>query len=106
MLAIGSDAGSKDRHGTSLETLKYMVAASEGLTLIPALAAETGPGLRFLPLPAPDFARDIVLVWRRRDARDQEFRDLAAILREIAASRLKPVQPLGSGSSLEAAKVG
>ena len=106
VLAFCSDVGSKDRHGTSLETLKYMVAAGEGLTLIPALAAETGPGLRFLPLPAPDFARDIVLAWRRRDARDQEFRDLAAILREIAASRLKPVQALGSSSSLEITKAG
>ncbi len=83
-LAFCSDVGSKDRHGTSLETLKYMVAAGEGYTLVPALATETGPGVHFSPLPAPEFARDIVLVWRRRDARAGEFRGLAGALRGIA----------------------
>jgi LysR family hydrogen peroxide-inducible transcriptional activator len=94
VLAFCSDVGSNDRHSTSLETLKYMVAAGEGLTLIPALAAESGPGVKFSPLPADDFARDIVLVWRRRDARAQEFRDLAAVLKEISALRLKAVRVL------------
>jgi LysR family transcriptional regulator, hydrogen peroxide-inducible genes activator len=106
VLAFCSDVGSKDRQGTSLQTLKYMVAAGEGLTLIPALAAETGPGLRFMPLPARDFARDIVLVWRRRDARGQEFRDLAGIFRDIAASKLKPVQTLGPSSLSQASTAG
>ena len=53
-------------------------------TLVPALATETGPGVHFSPLPTPEFARDIVLVWRRRDARAGEFRGLAAALRDIA----------------------
>jgi LysR family transcriptional regulator, hydrogen peroxide-inducible genes activator len=104
VLAFCSDVGSRDRHSTSLETLKYMVAAGEGFTLIPALAAETGPGVKFSPLFAPDFARDIVLVWRRRDARAQQFRDLAVVLREISALRLKPVQVLGPYSSPEVTK--
>jgi len=99
VLAFCSDVGSRDRHSTSLETLKYMVAAGEGSTLMPALAAETTPGVRFSPLPKPAFARDIVLVWRRRDTRAQEFRALAAILREIAALRLKPVRVLGPHSA-------
>ena len=83
-LAFCSDVGSKDRHSTSLETLKYMVAAGEGYTLVPALATETGAGVHFSPLPAPEFARDIVLAWRRRDARAIEFRALAAALRDTA----------------------
>ncbi len=106
VLAFCSDVGSRDRHSTSLETLKYMVGAGEGFTLIPALAAETSPGVRFLPLPGTDFARDIVLLWRRRDARAQEFRRLAVILREIAALRLKPVRVLGSHSTPDAMKTG
>jgi LysR family hydrogen peroxide-inducible transcriptional activator len=83
-LAFCSDVGSKDRHSTSLETLKYMVAAGEGMTLIPALATETGDGVHFSPLPAPDFARDIALVWRRGDARAKDFEALSAALRDIA----------------------
>ena len=106
VLAFCSDVGSRDRHSTSLETLKYMVAAGEGFTLIPALAAETSPGVKFSPLPGTDFARDIVLLWRRRDARAQEFRRLAVILREIAALRLKPVRVLGSHSAPNAIKTG
>jgi hypothetical protein len=43
-----------------------MVAAGEGFTLIPALAAETGPGVRFSPLSTPDFAREIALRVARR----------------------------------------
>ena len=93
-LAFCSDVGSKDRHSTSLETLKYMVAAGEGYTLVPALATETGPGVYFSPLPTPEFARDIVIVWRRRDSRADEFRFLAAALRDIAARALPHVQAL------------
>ncbi|HTX77808.1 MAG TPA: LysR substrate-binding domain-containing protein [Terracidiphilus sp.] len=106
VLAFCSDVGFRDRHSTSLETLKYMVAAGEGFTLMPALAAETTPGVRFLPLPGTDFARDIVLVWRRRDARSQELRGLAVILREIAALKLKPVRVLGSHSASDSIRIG
>jgi LysR family transcriptional regulator, hydrogen peroxide-inducible genes activator len=104
VLAFCSDVGSKDRHSTSLETLKYMVAAGEGSTLMPALAAETTPGVIFSALPKAEFARDIVLVWRRRDGRAQQFHDLAVVLREISALTLKPVQVLDPYSSPEVTK--
>ncbi len=94
-LAFCSDIGKKDRHGTSLETLKYMVAAGEGLTLVPALATETGSGVTYSPLPDPGFAREIVLAWRRRDVRAADFRALAGALRDIAGHALGGVQPLG-----------
>lgn len=65
-----------------------MVAAGEGLTLVPALATETGAGVAYAPLPDPGFAREIVLAWRRRDVRAADFRLLAEALRDIARRSL------------------
>jgi LysR family hydrogen peroxide-inducible transcriptional activator len=107
-LAACSDVGKKDRHGTSLETLKYMVAAGEGCTLVPALAADRGAdkradrgadkgaGIRYFELPSRRFARDIDLVWRRSDARQSAFREFARIIRRFVAKRMPSVVPLGS----------
>ena len=95
-LAVCSDVGKKDRHGTSLETLKYMVAAGEGCTLVPALAADKGVGIGYLELPSRGFARDIDLVWRRSDGRQSQFREIARIIRRFIAKRMPNVVPLGS----------
>jgi LysR family hydrogen peroxide-inducible transcriptional activator len=84
-----SDVGNADRHGTSLETLKYMVSAGEGCTLIPALAATKSSGIRYSDLPKTTFCRDIILAWRRSDTRIGEFESLALALRKI--SRALPV---------------
>jgi LysR family transcriptional regulator, hydrogen peroxide-inducible genes activator len=93
-LAVCSDVGKKDRHGTSVETLKYMVAAGEGCTLIPALAADKGLGISYFELPSQVFARDIDLVWRRSDARQSQFRELARVIRRFTAKRMPNVTPL------------
>jgi LysR family hydrogen peroxide-inducible transcriptional activator len=98
-LAACSDVGKKDRHGTSLETLKYMVAAGEGCTLIPALAANKDPGVGYFELPSRPFARNIDLVWRRSDARRLQFRELACAIRRIIAKRIPSVAPLGEARS-------
>ncbi len=67
---------------TSLETLRQMVAAGMGVTLLPKLATcgplSQGDKLRFVPFrdqPAP--SRTIGMVWRRSSAR-------AGLLRQIA----------------------
>jgi len=93
-LAVCSDVGKKDRHGTSLETLKYMVAAGEGCTLIPALAADKGLGISYFALSSEVFGRDIDLVWRRSDARQSQFRELARVIRRFTAKRMPNVTPL------------
>lgn len=75
---------------SSLETLRQMVSAGMGITLLPALATR-GPlaqagALRFLPVvddPAP--SRTIGLVWRRSSALAPLLRDLAALIRATAA---------------------
>jgi LysR family hydrogen peroxide-inducible transcriptional activator len=84
-IAACADVSASDRHATSLETLKYMVAAGEGCTLMPALAATRTNGLAYAPLPrAAGYARTIALVWRRSDPRATEFEELGERLKKFS----------------------
>ena len=83
-------AGAGEREGfraTSLETLRQMVAAGVGMTLLPMLAVQP-------PVPAsPDIAllrfagdaphRRIAMVWRRSSAMDGFLTQLAAVFRQL-----------------------
>lgn len=74
-------AGGDDIQATSLETLRGLVAAGQGVTLIPALARrepETDIVLRPLSPPA---SRTIHLVTRRADPRRDEAMLLAGAIR-------------------------
>jgi len=82
-IAACSEVDASNRHATSLETLKYMVAAGEGCTLMPGLAASHSPGLAYRPLDGGEYARTIVLAWRRSDPRAGEFEALGAGLRQL-----------------------
>ncbi|MDP4024838.1 LysR substrate-binding domain-containing protein [Methylobacterium sp. NEAU 140] len=81
----GSAAG---RHATSLETLRSMVAAGAGYTLLPALAVPAGPdasGLtvtRAFDVDGP--GRTIALAWRASDPRSAGLAHLAAFFRAHA----------------------
>jgi LysR family transcriptional regulator, hydrogen peroxide-inducible genes activator len=92
-LAVCSDVDVANRHATSLETLKYMVAAGEGCTLLPALASAEAGGLVCAPLPSDIYSRTIGLAWRRTDPREPAFLALAAGLRATIASASALVQP-------------
>jgi LysR family transcriptional regulator, hydrogen peroxide-inducible genes activator len=92
-LAACSDVDVGNRHATSLETLKYMVAAGEGCTLLPALAGTKSGSLVCTPLPSDVYSRTIGLAWRRSDPRTAEFIKLAAYLRETVVSATSVVQP-------------
>jgi LysR family hydrogen peroxide-inducible transcriptional activator len=81
----GSAAG---RHATSLETLRSMVAAGAGYTLLPALAASSGPDpngltvIRDFDVDGP--GRTIALAWRASDPRSAGLGHLAAFFRAHA----------------------
>jgi LysR family transcriptional regulator, hydrogen peroxide-inducible genes activator len=92
-LAACADVDVTNRHATSLETLKYMVAAGEGCTLLPALAATQTGDLVCTPLPSEIYVRIIGVAWRRTDPRDAAFRALAESLRQTVASASSAVQP-------------
>ena len=49
---------------TSLETLRQMVAADIGITLMPALAATSGDSVSYIPFRGEAPHRDIGLCWR------------------------------------------
>lgn len=87
-LAMCGDDGRRERHGTSLETLKYMVAAGEGATLVPALAVTRIDGVVYAAPGSVAFSREIALVWRTSDRRAVHFRHFAASLRRIANEQL------------------
>lgn len=72
------------RHGTSLETLKYMVAAGEGSTLVPKLATAQADPISYSPLPVDVYSRTIGLAWRRSDPRAKQYGDIAETLAQIA----------------------
>lgn len=57
----------KSFEGSSLETIKHMVASGMGITVVPGLSVpkEPSPHLRYVPFAAPVPTRRVVLAWRR-----------------------------------------
>lgn len=73
-----------DFRATSLETLRHMVAAGMGTTLIPALALDeeaSANGAVPIPFAAPAPTRTMGLVTRRTHPRASDFRALADFIR-------------------------
>lgn len=65
---------------TSLTTLLQMVAHGQGLTLVPEMALTASralPGVKLVPFCAPVPSRTIGMAWRKRAAREADFRALA-----------------------------
>jgi LysR family hydrogen peroxide-inducible transcriptional activator len=79
-------ASREEVQATSLETLRQMVAAGIGCTLLPRLSTLGGarPDKRLIelrPFTAPEPARLIGLVWRVRGARAEAARRLGELIR-------------------------
>jgi len=54
---------------TSLETLRHMIVAGVGITLMPKLACQLNDAISYIPFSAPTPARTIGLVWRTATAK-------------------------------------
>ncbi|MGV3592863.1 MAG: DNA-binding transcriptional regulator OxyR [Gammaproteobacteria bacterium] len=70
---------------TSLETLRYMVAANMGITLLPELAVrdrDDNSNLRYIDFQAPAPSRRIVLLVRQNYTRLECVRQIVATIRE------------------------
>ena len=86
---------------TSLETLRQMVAAGVGATLLPALAVKPpvspSPSIRLVPFRPDGHGsvpnRRIALVWRRSSAMDGFLRELAAQLKALPPGLLDAPPP-------------
>jgi LysR family hydrogen peroxide-inducible transcriptional activator len=76
----------RSRYASSLEMLRHMIAAGEGVSMIPALAAgehTTMQGaLAYRVLAEPEAGRTIGLVWRATETRAADLRTVAAFMRE------------------------
>jgi len=83
----------KSFEGSSLETIKYMVAAGMGVTVVPQLSVPAEPDrhIAYIPFADPVPTRRIVLAWRRSFTR---YEAIAALRNAIYACPLKGVQRL------------
>ena len=68
---------------TSIETLRQMVAANVGITLVPQLAANRVSGVKYIPFSGEPPSRRIGLCWRGSSARSELLRQLARMLKEL-----------------------
>ena len=83
----------QDYRATSLETLRQMVAAGHGVTLLPRLAAAapvgSARGLRIKPFSKPEPVRTIGAVWRKSTTRGPAIESLIATLRTTMKEEAK-----------------
>lgn len=83
----------KSFEGSSLETIKHMVASGMGVTVVPALSVpqEPQPHLRFVPFADPVPTRRVVLAWRRTFTR---YEAIAALRNAIYDCQLDGITRL------------
>ena len=90
---------SRDFEGTSLDTLRQMVAMGMGLSLMPALYIKSEVAHQDIVLARPfrgtPPARTIGMVWRRGTARADEYRALARQICDILRARAPEIAVLG-----------
>ena len=92
--------------GSSLETVRYMVASGAGISVVPVSAAQSWPRnealLQFRPFTDPAPQRRVVIAWRATFPRPQAI----DVLRQAILDALPPgVQPLESHPGSLAAAV-
>ena len=77
---------------TSLETLRQMVAANVGITLLPTLAVKPpvarSDSIRLIDFRTPPPSRRVAMVWRRSSAMSDFLVALAQVFRELPAGLL------------------
>ena len=83
-----------DFHATSMETLRQMIAANTGITLMPTLAVKPPvahtENLITRPFSAPGPTRKIAMVWRKSTALGNFLEELAEIFAAIDDTLLTP----------------
>jgi LysR family hydrogen peroxide-inducible transcriptional activator len=83
----------KTFEGSSLETIKHMVASGMGVTVVPRLSVDAAmqPNVRFIPFSKPVPERRVVLAWRRSFTR---YEAIAALRNAVYACDLPGVKLL------------
>ncbi|HEV8692085.1 MAG TPA: LysR substrate-binding domain-containing protein [Ideonella sp.] len=83
----------KSFEGSSLETIKHMVASGMGVTVVPALSVPREPQthVAFIPFADPVPSRRVVLAWRKSFTR---YEAIAALRNAVYACELPGVRRL------------
>jgi LysR family transcriptional regulator, hydrogen peroxide-inducible genes activator len=83
----------KSFEGSSLETIKHMVASGMGVTVVPQLSVPKEPGglVQYIPFSEPVPTRRVVLAWRRTFTR---YEAIAALRNAVYACKLDGVKRL------------
>lgn len=96
-LAVCHMAGAHEKldfHATSMETLRQMVAANTGVTLLPTLAVKppVAPtdNLVTRPFVKPGPKRTIAMVWRKSSALSAFLDEIASLIADIDPQLLEP----------------
>lgn len=92
-LEVCALSGASEKEGfraTSLETLRQMVAAGVGITLLPMLAVQPpvpkSPHIRLMPFTNPAPTRQIGMYWRKSSVRKRFMLDIAAQIQKLPKS--------------------
>jgi LysR family transcriptional regulator, hydrogen peroxide-inducible genes activator len=96
-------AGANEHDGfraTSLETLRQMVAAGVGMTLLPMLSVQPpvppSPDIHLLPFRGKAPSREIAMVWRRSSAMATFLQQLAQSFKHLPRELLQSAPGLGA----------
>jgi len=99
-LDVCRTAGAGENGGfraTSLETLRQMVAANVGVTLLPSLAVKPpvaqSDAIRLLPFRDPQPSRRIAMAWRRSSAMGDFLMQLASEFKHLPRELLEADSP-------------
>ena len=101
-------AGASEKSGfraTSLETLRQMVAANVGITLLPTLAVQPpvaqSENVHLLAFRGDAPSRRIAMVWRKSSAMAAFLKKFAAVVRDLPHALLDPrtVIPASAGAT-------
>lgn len=87
-----------DYEGTSLDTLREMVATGLGVTFLPGLYVETvltrDKGLHTLSLTGKSLHRTIGMVWRKTTARAEQYMQLADMIKQSVRKKFHDIEVL------------
>jgi LysR family hydrogen peroxide-inducible transcriptional activator len=107
----GAMGAAERRHATGLETLRHMVAAGAGYSIVPSLAAVPHAMLdglvSYTPFDDADAGRTVALVWRASDPRGSQYELLADFLSAASPPGTRPADvPPSVAGALDRAQAG
>lgn len=87
---------SESRYASSLEMLRHMIAAGEGISVIPLLAAAEHTSMHgmiaYRELDEAQAGRTIALVWRATETRASDLRQIADFMRAELPAGVRPYE--------------